>query len=211
MTKHAVPGQVELASPANLETGLPLRPTLTWNQPAGVVVGYYIYIGTDENPYNRTDPEVNRIAIIIGGENTTWTFDSDLENNTTYHWQIVAFNETGEGEPSESWSFIVNIVSDFDIENIPTITALIGNFPNPFNPETIIRFSLGNNEHVSIEVYNIRGQKVRSLVNDYMSTGTHQVLWNGTDDYGQTVGSGIYLYVMRAGDYHSTQRMILMK
>jgi len=91
------------------------------------------------------------------------------------------------------------------------ITSLLGNFPNPFNPVTTIRFTIGNVENVVINVYNVRGQRVRTLLNEYREPGLHSVVWNGTDDSGRAVGSGIYFYRMVAGENVDTRRMLLMK
>ena len=111
--------------------------------------------------------------------------------------------------------------SEYEIP-VPEKTALLGNYPNPFNPETTIRYQVSGNRdqiagdrqqetHVSIIVYNVKGQKVRSLVNEPMITGNHEIVWNGRDDQGRQVGSGIYLYRMRAEDFVETRRMILLK
>jgi hypothetical protein len=94
---------------------------------------------------------------------------------------------------------------------IPAITALTGNYPNPFNPETTIAFDMSADSHVTIEIFNIRGQKVTTLVNDVREAGIHSVVWKGLDDSGRSVGSGIYFYRMTTDNYTSTQKMILMK
>ncbi|HOE91117.1 MAG TPA: choice-of-anchor J domain-containing protein, partial [Candidatus Cloacimonadota bacterium] len=98
-------------------------------------------------------------------------------------------------------------------ENVPSVlqTALVGNYPNPFNPTTTISYNLANDSHVSIDIYNVKGQKVKTLVNDRVTAGTHNVVWNGKDDSGKNVGSGIYFFNMKAGKYTSTRKMILMK
>ena len=103
------------------------------------------------------------------------------------------------------------IVSESDIIEPALATALAGNFPNPFNPETTIRFAIREDAFVSIEIYNIRGQRVRNLVNEERRAGEYSIVWNGRDDHGNSVASGVYFYRMRAGDYHSIRRMILMK
>ncbi|HOH47110.1 MAG TPA: FlgD immunoglobulin-like domain containing protein, partial [Candidatus Cloacimonadota bacterium] len=90
-------------------------------------------------------------------------------------------------------------------------TELVGNYPNPFNPETTIRFSLQNAGTVSLNVYNARGQLVRSLVNNQMASGAHSVVWNGLDDSGRGVSSGIYYYRMQAGNFNQTRKMVLVK
>ena len=90
-------------------------------------------------------------------------------------------------------------------------TQLIGNYPNPFNPETNIRFSLKDAAPVSIEIYNVKGQMVRKLVNEVKAAGDHVAVWNGTDNNGRAVSSGVYYFKMNTGKYSSTKKMILMK
>ena len=106
---------------------------------------------------------------------------------------------------------IEGLISDFDVEIEPIRSQLIGNYPNPFNPETTILFSLENEGHVSIDIYNIRGQKVKGLVNENLKSGNHQVIWNGVDDNGRPVSSGVYFYRMNTDAQTSTKRMVLMK
>ena len=100
-----------------------------------------------------------------------------------------------------------------DLENdTPKIESLtISNYPNPFNPETTIIFSLPNSGNVSLDIFNIRGQKIRTLVNESMNAGHHQVVWNGTDDFSRNVSSGIYFYRINAGGESLTRRMLLLK
>lgn len=89
--------------------------------------------------------------------------------------------------------------------------ALLGNFPNPFNPDTTIRFSTEAKGPVTIDIFNIKGQLVKRLVNEIKAAGTHTAVFNGTDNNGDPVASGIYYYKMTAGKYSSTRKMILMK
>ena len=103
------------------------------------------------------------------------------------------------------------VVTEQDVVAEPDFTGLAGNYPNPFNPMTTISFSLSNNNHVSIDIYNIKGQKVHSLVNGVYSPGKHSAVWNGHDDNGVSVGSGVYFYRMTTGEYSETKKMILMK
>ncbi len=96
-------------------------------------------------------------------------------------------------------------------EVIPAATELCGNYPNPFNPTTTIKFNINEGKKVSVNIYNIRGQKVKSLTNDYYNAGTHTLVWNGTDNNNKNVSSGIYFFKMKAGSYTRTKKMILMK
>ena len=90
-------------------------------------------------------------------------------------------------------------------------TTLLGAYPNPFNPSTNLSFSLKEQGLVNLEIYNQKGQKVRTLLSDTMPAGEHRIHWNGTDDNGRNVASGLYLYRMKSGKYSSTRKMILMK
>ncbi|MBI9031751.1 T9SS type A sorting domain-containing protein [bacterium] len=90
-------------------------------------------------------------------------------------------------------------------------TVLNQNYPNPFNPETTISFITKEAGDVFLDIYNIKGQKVKSLVNEFKEAGNHQVVWNGKDNNNHNVVSGIYLYKIRSGKFSSTRKMILMK
>jgi len=91
------------------------------------------------------------------------------------------------------------------------VTTLYGNYPNPFNPETTIRFELANAGFVTMDIFNQKGQLVKTLLNTELPAGFHQITWNGKDQNGSPVSSGIYYYRMRSGKYSSTRKMILMK
>jgi hypothetical protein len=88
---------------------------------------------------------------------------------------------------------------------------LAQNHPNPFNPETRISFNLPARAKVSLTVYNVLGQNVRTLLNTDLPAGGHKVTWDGKDDKGTSVVSGVYFYRLLAGDEKSTKKMILMK
>ncbi len=101
---------------------------------------------------------------------------------------------------------------DIDDPGMPAlVTELQGNYPNPFNPSTTIRYSVKEATPVTIGIYNVKGQLVKTLVNEDKSSGNHSVVWNGRDNNNQAVSSGVYFYKMLAGKYSSTKKMILMK
>ena len=94
----------------------------------------------------------------------------------------------------------------------PSVATLRQNYPNPFNPTTNIAYSLQVPGNVTLEVYNIKGQKVKTLVDEYQSSGNHTITWNGNNDSNQSVASGIYFYKMKIdGKLSGTKKMILMK
>ena len=91
------------------------------------------------------------------------------------------------------------------------VTALNGNYPNPFNPETTISYDLKDAASVRLKVYNIKGQLVRNLVHAEQAAGCYRIVFDGRDDRGKSLASGIYLYRLTAGRYSSTRKMILMQ
>jgi len=102
-------------------------------------------------------------------------------------------------------------VSDKDVVIAPTVSFLLGNYPNPFNPSTTIKFMLGGEMSVKIDVYNVRGQRVRSLVSGVYGAGSHTVVWNGCADDGVGVGSGVYFYHLVSGGVSEVRKMLLVK
>ena len=85
------------------------------------------------------------------------------------------------------------------------------NYPNPFNPHTTIAFTLAKDTMVSLNVYNTKGQKVRSLHSGNLTSGKHALSWNGKDDRGATCASGLYFYRLEGSEFSETRKMLLMK
>ena len=151
---------------------------------------------------------ISRNDIYITTVDTNEFIDSGLDLIMLYHYTIVVeyINPSGESEPVST-----DVTNSFDDPIVPLNTALMGNYPNPFNPETTIMFSLATDSRVKIDVYDIRGRLVRSLVNNDYNAGVHSVIFNGLDNNGQNIGSGVYFYRMNADESSSIRRMILMK
>jgi len=108
------------------------------------------------------------------------------------------------------WHYTIKVAIGSSNEPV-LIDALYMNFPNPFNPSTTIRYSLKELKHVSLVVYNSLGQEVRKLVDTSQNTGIHTVVWDGKNDSGQKVSSGVYLYRLKAGSFVQTHRMMLVE
>ncbi len=95
--------------------------------------------------------------------------------------------------------------------DLPMTYELDQNYPNPFNPITAISYSLPKASAVTLEIYNVLGQKVKTLVDSYQGAGQYEVLWDATDYNGNRVSSGLYFYRMNAGDFTKTKKMLLLK
>lgn len=110
---------------------------------------------------------------------------------------VIEFSTlTDAGEP------IANNVDGF---------VLHQNYPNPFNPTTVISWQLAVSSHVELAIYNLLGQKIRTLVNARQPAGSHQVEWNGRDEAGREVANGVFLYKLTAGDFVQSRKMLLLK
>jgi len=95
--------------------------------------------------------------------------------------------------------------------NIPNDFDLSQNYPNPFNPTTVFEYSVPARSDVLIEIVNILGQQIRTLVNSTVAAGRYQITWDGSNSQGQKVSSGVYFYHIQAGDYNETKKMLLLK
>jgi len=89
--------------------------------------------------------------------------------------------------------------------------ALLGNYPNPFNPSTVIRFTVPFNQKVNVSIYDINGRKIRTLVNDVVASGYHQVKWDGRNSHGQHMAAGMYFYTLTSSSRIYSKKMILIK
>ncbi|MDO9576581.1 MAG: T9SS type A sorting domain-containing protein [Candidatus Cloacimonadales bacterium] len=106
--------------------------------------------------------------------------------------------------------YYVSFKNGQNITPVPTQIE-ITNFPNPFNPETTLFFSLPNEQKIELSVYNLKGQKVRQLVKGQFPSGNNSIVWNGKDDSGKQVCSGVYLYKLETADKIISKKMLLLK
>jgi hypothetical protein len=136
---------------------------------------------------------------------------------TAYYWRVKAVDSDGlvtwgSNSGSAPWQFQFNPTLVIASEtNTPKEFSLSQNHPNPFNPETIIEYQLPISCHVAITIYNTLGQEIRTLIHGEQQAGYHQLVWDGRDNSGKQVGSGIYLYQMRAGEFGALKKMVLIQ
>ncbi|MCB0297487.1 MAG: T9SS type A sorting domain-containing protein, partial [Calditrichaeota bacterium] len=93
----------------------------------------------------------------------------------------------------------------------PSNFELYQNYPNPFNPATMIRFNLAHKVKVKLEIFNLLGQRIKTLADADMAPGQHRLLWDGRSDAGLRVSSGVYFYRLKAGDYVKSRKMVLIR
>lgn len=130
---------------------------------------------------------------------------------TNYVSQTTA-NVSVNANQTTTVNFQLTPGSGSEDQEIPVVaTALNGNYPNPFNPETTISFALKDSGKVRLEIFNLKGQLVRRLLDGDLQSGHHRVLWDGKDELGRKAGSGIYYYRMQTDSYSHTRKMLLME
>jgi len=123
-----------------------------------------------------------------------------------FSYYVTAIYHTGESQPSNT----VEVNSESDVVAV-SATRLKGNYPNPFNPTTTIAYEIAKAGRVSMEVYNSKGQRVKKLVDGFQSAGGYTVVWNGCDDNGRAVSSGVYFCCMTSSGYSGVKKMVVVK
>ncbi len=108
-------------------------------------------------------------------------------------------------------SIITAVTEHNEVAALPKEFALGQNYPNPFNPQTEIRYELPKESQVVLAIFNLVGQRVKTLVNGKIAAGRYTVKWNGADDGGKNLSSGLYIYRFEAGEYVQARRMLLVK
>jgi len=131
--------------------------------------------------------------------------------NVDMRFTVIIVAEGDTFEAPSWWNGVVSDVADPD-NPVPNRTALVQNFPNPFNPATTIRYELSEPATVTLRIFDLAGRAVRTLVNGQSKImGAHEVVWRGRDDTGRAAPGGVYFVQMDAGDVHQTMRMTLLK
>ncbi len=187
--------EIILAAPENLEA---------------VIIGDDIALMWDSPIMQRslTGYKIYRNEEIIAEVIETSYLDEELSAGT-YSYYITAMYGSYESDASNE--VIIEMTESSGIIS-PVKNALLGNHPNPFNPETMISFSVTESSaKTEITVYNLKGQRIKTLLNETISSGFHSIVWNGSDESGKAVASGVYLCKMQIGKFIQTQKMILMK
>ena len=109
------------------------------------------------------------------------------------------------------WGMIRVLAGTTDVPSQRIRTTLRPNYPNPFNPSTTIEFVVAETAPVTVEIFDVKGRRVATLIREEFQPGAHQVTWEGTDESGRGLASGIYFCRMQAGDYSRTIKMLLVK
>ncbi|HOH46923.1 MAG TPA: FlgD immunoglobulin-like domain containing protein [Candidatus Cloacimonadota bacterium] len=184
---------------------------LRWiSQSETALTGYLIYRSTTENLQDAI-----LISSLIEPTNSSQTSyynfdDSTVQPGTTYYYWLQSLDLDGGNQ------YHGPIRADLPYLDSPSTpgtlqTGLNRAYPNPFNPDLTISYSLERSSDVKLDVYNLRGQMISRLVQGSKSAGTHNYVWNGTDSRGQSLPSGSYLLVLEADEHRSVRKVTLLK
>jgi hypothetical protein len=167
------------------------------------------YYDTDGRPASELDFTMGRIWYTSG--RTTFLYNED--GTIAQKLYENRWSESNDLQYSSRNLFTYSAIVSADIPApLPSPSRLTAsNYPNPFNPSTTISYSLPQDGRVELAIYNVKGQRIRTLISEGQVTGTHNITWDGTDDHGQPVGSGVYLYRLQRGSLSSTNKCILLK
>lgn len=205
------PLPVELSSFTAMMNNYNSAVNLTWvTQSEENMVGYRIYRGASEILAEAMDQNT-----LIEAANTSQTTvymysDTEIEAGQEYHYWLEALDLDGSNQ-FYGPIFIATPGQGSYTPTIPLVTELSSLYPNPFNPELTISYSLESSLPVRIDIVNIRGQIIKTLVNETKEAGTHRQVWNGIGTDGRSCSSGVYFVRMRAGSEEFFAKAMLMK
>lgn len=177
------------------------------------VQSYRIYRSTVANA--RTTGNM-----ITSVSSTRTDYTDPIPYTGQFHYQVAAVYAMGESAPSNEVSTLVTQVGDHQSHAMPATFDLLQNYPNPFNrstersrrsPETVIHYQLPKQTEVRLEIYNVLGELVRTLVNAKQPAGYYTMRWNGKDEHSRPVTSGVYLYRLTAGEFSQVKKMSLLR
>ncbi len=217
-------GDLEIVFPKSAEDTLPVTLTSFVAIPSGNgkvrlawatatetgVMGYYIL----RNNSDDISGAITISAMIEAANSSTeqsYEFtDASLSYPDTYYYWLLG--RDFDGKEYTFGPVNVNMAGAGDLgDGIPAITKAFGNYPNPFNPSTTIRYGVAEPGMAKITIYNSRGQLLRQFRQDHRSPGFYKLIFDGRDDLGRKLSSGVYFYTFESGEHKSVHRMMLMK
>ena len=190
---------------------------LEWTESADVdqdTIEYIVYAKVGQYPLEEIYDTTSLSYPIPYRDIAVEAFRNVPGNNATIRFSVWAYDGTDSLKINgEDRVLYVNRYEYLQLDNngIPNAFALHGNYPNPFNPTTQIRFDLPYRGNVNIHIYNMLGQKVKVFSMPNTPPGRHAITWNGTNQKGQALSAGVYLYQMISEDFVKTRKMILLK
>jgi hypothetical protein len=180
--------------------------TLNWKTGSELTnAGFNLYRSTSlDGEYAKLNSElIPTTANAFEGASYSYT-DKEVQTGLTYYYKLEDLSIDGLSTFHGPVSAKVSV-------SVPSNFALAQNYPNPFNASTMISYDLKTDSKVSLKIYNILGQEVTTLVDKYQSAGSYTVTWNSKDSKGNDVSTGVYFYLLKAGDFSANKKMTYLK
>ncbi len=187
--------------------------SLQWmTQSESDMLGYHVLRSETEDASDAMMITTNLVQAHNNSNETTYEYeDTDVEVNNTYYYWLNAVELDGATTLYGPTSITIEDGEE-ETPDVEYVTAMTQNLPNPFNPTTTIMFSLQDDAHVSLKIYNARGQLVKTLINEERTAGEQApVVWDGTDNSNESCGSGVYFYKLETGSKTITKKMMMIK
>lgn len=213
-------GKVEIIAHAGYYYSTGYERVFAWDYEGDLIPGWPIYTSAVASalnyyPYSPVIADIDKdgkLNLITDTDwpdfkLTNWELDIDYDSKTM-HWPKYMHDKWNSGIfKKEDYTE----AKDEEKPQLPASFALSQNFPNPFNSETVIEYSLPEENRVKIVIYNILGQKVKTLLEQKLNPGYKRIVWDGKDDRGKEVTSGVYFYRLETSGYKETKKMILLR
>ena len=224
-TQKCVTCHVHTVTPANVTINTPVYTGHSFVPRKEACEGCHSDIDTSGTNFNyrRTQTITDSIAAVLGAKLATAKTKADssslgfLRANFNYNF-YEAEGSHGIHNTSYAQALLISAIANFSLTGVqvaqpgvPFTYDLKQNFPNPFNPSTTIDFSIAGKDFVQLQVFDILGKLVTTLVSDNMTPGKYKIIWRGDDRKGQMVASGMYFYRLQAGSFTSIKKMLLLK
>jgi len=189
-------------------------PHLEWND-VDLVHHYAIYRGA-----YYASGDFDSIGSSMSSSYTDWQviIEDEESADDKYYYKVFARNGAGRSDFSNqtsTWGFMIQekdqIGPQILVPDIPDRFQLENSYPNPGNPGTTIRFQLPEESHIVLKVFNVRGEEVRTLIDQQMTAGKHEIYWDGCNEQGTSVVTGMYIFMMKTGDQVFHKKFSLIK
>lgn len=189
-----------LLSPAMNEDSVSVTPTLEW-MPVNGATKYKVLVSISPQFYSRY------IVVDVDTITTTSFVTHALQETKSHYWKVFSLTDEYDGPSSAFGRFVTGSLTAIEAtNNLPSSFNLAQNYPNPFNPTSIIEFAIPELSHVTLKIFDIKGEQVGELINQELNAGKYKYEFNATE-----LSSGLYFYKIVAGKYSATKKMLLLK
>jgi hypothetical protein len=187
--------------------------SLSWDANTEIdLLQYNIYRSDPDDPTMSRSPgeagAASSYSLLVSTMETTY-FDGEWRLYSGFAYLITAVDRNGNESVADTID--TDAITGDDLPDMPLASYLSQNYPNPFNPVTMIQFGLRESSNVTLDIYDVSGRLIRTLVSGPLEPGIYNEMWDGTDDRGHGVASGVYFYSLRADSFTDRKKMVILR